>query len=474
MAELQFDGLARCVMSGSALGHEARNKRGEKILEAMLRNPSASVPAMMGDRHQAKRAYAFFSNPEVMPSDVLIGECRATAACCASHSRVLLVGDDTLLDFSTRAASTRGLGPVGNGHGVGLCMHGLLAVDPKDGRVLGVADVHTWAREFGESLNSREETSAKRRARPRESQVWGRSIRVTLPRLRECAPDTHFVAVGDRGADIYDFFVDCLDVKAGFLVRVAQDRTVQTAKSSGTDDKTVRLALKQAAREAPIVGYRTVQVQARAGRKARTAELTLRARTIELCAPQSHRSRVPALKLNLIEALETNPPAGVEPLHWILVTTEPIATEADVQARMDDYTCRPVIEDWHMGIKTGCAVEDRQFESRHAHENFLAIATIAAAHLLAIRTAARALQPVPADKVVSDVQLQVLRKLRPRLRADANARDVWRCIAELGGFMGTRKKDPGWRTLWRGFETLLAVERGFRLGLEANLQASPK
>ncbi len=115
-----------------------------------------------------------------------------------------------------------------------------------------------------------------------------------------------------------------------------------------------------------------------------------------------------------------------------------------------------------MGMKTGCSTEQRQLETVHALQNFLAFATVVAWQMLCLRDAARRPEPVRADQVLTPLQMTVLCGLRPRLKADCLAGEALRAIAVMGGFMG-RKGDgnPGWRTLWAGFEKLLMAERGF-------------
>jgi Transposase DNA-binding len=452
MLELPFDTLSERLMSRAPLGHRARNRRAARVLDGLLRRPAASLPTMLLDRHQAKRAYAFLSNPMVEPAALLQGAYAETAARAAAARRVLLVGDDTLLDLSSHRA-TRGLGPVGDGRGRGLCLHGVLALDAERGTPLGLADVAFWARAASPALP--DETSAQRRARPRESEVWARGALAAVARLRAGAPDVRLVAVGDRGADVFDFFRDCHAVGCGVLVRAAQDRALEV------EHEGVPRRLRAAVEAAPVLGERVVAVAPRPGRAARSARLEVRVAAVRLRPPQGTKGT--ALAVTAIWAREVGAPPRVEPLDWLLVTDEPASTAAEASARLDEYGQRPTIEDWHMGLKTGCAVEERQFESRHAVENFVALAAIAAVELLRLRSLARAPEPVAAAEALPPARLEVLRALRPRLPRVPTARQALRAVAELGGFMGTGRQEPGWRTLWRGFEVLLLAERGYRL-----------
>jgi hypothetical protein len=115
-------------------------------------------------------------------------------------------------------------------------------------------------------------------------------------------------------------------------------------------------------------------------------------------------------------------------------------------------------------MKTGCSTEERQLGTVHALQNFLAFATVVTWQMLCLRDAARRPEPVRADQVLTPLQVTVLCGLRPRLKADCLAAEALRAIAMMGGFMG-RKGDgnPGWRTLWAGFEKLLMAENGFLL-----------
>lgn len=60
---------------------------------------------------------------------------------------------------------------------------------------------------------------------------------------------------------------------------------------------------------------------------------------------------------------EINPPEGADPICWMLVTTLPIDTEADVQRVISGYCVRWQIEIYFRTLKSGCKIEQRRFET---------------------------------------------------------------------------------------------------------------
>ena len=73
---------------------------------------------------------------------------------------------------------------------------------------------------------------------------------------------------------------------------------------------------------------------------------------------------------------------------------------------------------------------------------------------------------VPPDwlTVLCDIRYKPSKSKRPPLTPETTtAHEFYREIAKLGGFLG-RKSDgePGWQTLWRGFEKLHLFIRGYQ------------
>ena len=95
----------------------------------------------------------------------------------------------------------------------------------------------------------------------------------------------------------------------------------------------------------------------------------------------------------------------------------------------------------------------------------LGLLSIVEVRLLQVESLARSTPDVPAARLV-DAQLLVfvchLRDLDP---LSMTVCQVWREVARYGGFLG-RKGDgePGWQTLWRGWQYLTALLIGYLVG----------
>jgi hypothetical protein len=390
-----------------------------------------------------------------------------TAQRCSDERVVLLIADTSELDYSKHRA-VRGLGQIGDAWSLGLMVHTTLAVSANRHDVLGVVDQFLWTRADGPSKRSLKESSYARKHRPRESERWSAAVlRVSglLERLA-IAPvieAVRYIVLGDRETDNFDLFRTVLKTHHGFIFRVYQNRLLFD------DDGSPPRYLIDEVRKVPATAYKLVAIPARAGRAARTAKLEIRGMQATLSPPQTSGHRGTSVTANIVAGIEVDAPAGIEPLTWYLLTNEPVQTAEQLLQIVHHYEARWLIEEFHMGMKSGCATEDRQFESRHAIENFLAFAVVVAVTLLRLRDFARRPVSTPALTVLTATQFEVLKLVRPKYMRIDTAREALRAIATLGGFMG-RKGDgePGWRTLWRGFEVLLATEDGYRLGRETS------
>ena len=269
--------------------------------------------------------------------------------------------------------------------------------------------------------------------------------------------------IADRGSDSWEFLEYEHTHGRHYVIRSNKDRKLHDKKDLGKTGRAGKSpTLHDFARDLPTLGTQEVEVAAstKKGSKARKANVRLASAPLTLAAPKQPRGQCTqkSLEVWVIYVGEINPPAGVTPLEWVLLSNVPAGNLAQTRERVDWYSCRPIIEDYHKGMKTGMGIELPQFESADRLEPVIGLLGVSAAVLLQLRHAARQPQAehTPATAVVPKlwtllVASQAYRKPDKQL----TVKEFFVGVAKLGGHLA-RKHDgpPGWLTLWRGWRKL--------------------
>lgn len=369
----------------------------------------------------------------------------------AKQPLVLILHDTSEMDFTNHVA-LKGTGPIGDGNGRGFLQHNSLAIVPEPKHILGLAYQQWYIRQEA----PKNEHTAKRKRRERESVLWLRGIAAT----GRPAQDSRWVDVGDRGADIYEAMVAAQSQGHDFLFRVTQNRQVwvtpEHEELTNLRDYVCGLASK---------GRDLVDIPGRGGRAARQAEVEMTAAPVWIPAPLGtlKRAAQPVVAAWVVRIWEANPPAGVEALEWILITSVPTQTPEQLRQRRDWYACRWMVEVFHDIEKNGCSEEDRRFETAERMEACLAILSVVAVRIFQMRTALETSPNEPAEQVATQEEIQVLRRYLKHKRGHFTVKDFVRGVASLGGFLG-RKHDgnPGVKTLWRGYQRFQDLLLGYQ------------
>ena len=428
------------------LGDVRRTARLVQLATMLGAQPTASLPAAAPDWADLKAAYRFFDNDCVRAEAVLDSHVQATVQRLHAVPLALAVQDTTYLDWTDHAATT-GLGPLATATHQGLLVHSTLALTPEH-VPLGLLQQQTWARD---AAVHRQGDHRHRAITEKESEKWLTSLKAVLALQAQC-PQTHFVSVGDREADVYELFLVERPSTVDLLVRAAQNR--------GTAHPERYLWPTLAA--APLAATVLIQVGARAGQPARKALLEVRWREVTLRRPVKRQAKdqPPTLTVWAVWTNETNPPPGVPPVEWMLLTTVPIHTTADALERLEWYAARWGIEVWHKVLKSGCRIESRQLATADRLKRCLALYSVIAWRILYATMLARALPDVSCAVLLDEAEWQALycrihRVAIPPAQPPPLATAV-RWIAQLGGYLN-RKGDgpPGVTLLWKGFQHLL-------------------
>lgn len=395
------------------LGDARRTARAVAYATAAAERPDGATPRQTEAWSDCKAAYRLFNRPEATFAALAGPHWERTRAAASGH--VLVVNDTTETDYRGPVA---GLGPTGNGGGRGFLLHSALMLSADDGEIFGLA---------GQELFYRRpvapgETNAARKARPRESEVWNRVVDAVGPP----AAGVRYTQVMDRAADNWELFRTLRRNRCDWIVR-----------ASATNRK-VRVG--DAARVVAVM----IPAPSHTSRESRAAGTEPIAQTV-------------------VEARELEPPPGATPLRWVLYTSHTVDSFAAALRILGWYEDRWTIEEFHKGLKTGCRLEERRYESAGALEAVVGLYSVLAVRLLQLKTVARAEPKRKADTLVPRAWLEFLRLLRPKAKLDT-VRDVVRELAKLGGFLA-RKHDgePGWQTLWHGLEKFQLLLRGAEL-----------
>lgn len=431
------------------LGHRRRTKCLVRIADRIYRHPGGTLPTKLHDPRDYKAMDRLMNRPEATHASVIEPHCQHTLQRMRQASAVvLMLHDTTELDYSGLLSITN-LGSIGNGGRRGYLCHNSLAFDPQRHEVLGIANQILHRRRL---VGPKEKLKAKRERADRESRLWVDGLEAIGPAPAGC----DWVHVADRGADSFEFLARHGAGGHGFVVRSKTERVIRR----GHDPHGPKDYLHRHVRTLPGHGRREVVVSARAGQPERKATVAVAFAPVLLCPPYLRRGDYEKrpLPVWVVRVSEINPPAGVEPLEWILLTNRRVASVDDAWERVSWYECRWVIEEYHKAQKTGCAIEELQFTSSQALEPMIALLSVVAVTLLNLREASR--RPDAQERRATDLvdarYVAVLSGWRyKKARMDLSVHDFFYALARLGGHQN-RKRDhrPGWLILWRGWMAL--------------------
>ncbi len=445
------------------LGDRRLTQRLVEYGRARFARPTANLPEACGSRAATKAAYRLLQHDSASLRQFLSGHKETTLSRAANESVVLAIQDTTSLNYTTHQA-TEGLGPIastGADATLGLEVHSLMVANLA-GTPLGLLDVQAWARDPSTYGQSEERSDLPTKAK--ESQKWLNGY-AAADEAAKRLEKTQVVVVGDREADVFDLFQCAAEGRAQLLVRATQPRRIL-----GADGK-VEGHLWDCVRQEAIAGQMEVQVPRRGTRQARTAQVELRYREVEICKPRKRRGKMRSVRVFAVAATESSATAKAseaEPIEWLLLTTLPVTTLEQAEAKVQWYALRWLIEVFHRTLKTGCGVENRQSKRKESLEAALAVDAVVAWRIMWLTKLGRETPDVPCSIFFEEEEWQALHCFANKTKTPPSEppclRDAVRMVASLGGFLGRKSDgDPGTETIWRGLERLMDFTIAFRM-----------
>ena len=414
---LEGDRWAEQEFGTCELGDRRLTRRLVKIATDEAAHPGAShTQAAGGDAHQAKACYRFLKNeaPEMNVASLLHAHRTQTLRRCKAHPTILIVQDTCELNFTSRP-QCENLGQTkANQTGAktrSLNLHSSLALEAEGGLPLGVVRLHGYGPESAQGKDPHRPIEQKESFRWIEAYQDCNGIAALLP-------GTRVINVTDREGDFFELFDRPRrqpdGAKAHLLVRAHHDR-----KLEGTDAK---LFAELAA--APLAGKVKIAVPrqrehlakpsqpGRPGLPAREAEVELRYKEVSLPAPDTPalRGRSP-LRIWAVEVREKNPPPGATAVHWVLLSTVPVASRKQALTCLRWYCRRWRIEEWHRVLKSGCKILENQNHDAATLLRAITLDAVIAWRIMLLALLGREVPGLPAELVFDPCECEVLELL---------------------------------------------------------------
>jgi len=394
---------AEAEMDGLKLGHVRLDRRLKQMLAARWAHPMRSFAASFTSAAEGKAAFRLIESKrsDLCFQALLAPHHQQTARRMAAESVVVLAQDTTALSYN-RLRQTQGLGSVGDARhsGRGLWLHTLQAYRT-DRIPLGCAWAKLWARPPQSDTAQRNEQSVA----DKESGRWLEAYQVARGLARRM-PQTQVVVCGDRESDIFELYdqAQVTPKNLHLLVRAQHDRLLESGRKLWAELS-----------GQPAGGTMQVQVPRTKTHPARTATLEIKWASVEATPPQvALKKSWPPILLYAVFAREVDPPTGVEPIQWMLITDWKVQSLKMARRLVRWYGLRWGIECWHQVLKDVCGVETRQMKSAPALERALALDMIVAWRAQMLCRLGKESPNLPAHLYYSQAELAVLEVVKKK------------------------------------------------------------
>jgi hypothetical protein len=455
---------AREEFGDAQLGDQRRGQRLVGLAAEVAKHPAGQVTKACESSASREGAFRFLENEAIHVDRLVEAMQRATARRCRKQQLVYVPVDATSLTLADDAGR-RELGAVGSWKQGSRGVHVMtgLAVS-LDGTPLGICGQQMWVRE----RRSRTRAKAVSSAISRETRFWLEVIRSSHEAFEKQAPDCKPFYQLDRGADCWPVLKLANELGVLLTVRAAHDRKVDAATGQ----------LWASVEQAPVRFDYSIEVPARTGirkrrrqknrrlhwredRPARRARLQVRATEVALILGPDRQ----AVSFNAVLVREDKPRS--DRIEWLLVTSHPIRTRADLRRIIAGYSCRWRIEEFHRTWKRGlCRVEDTQLRKRQAIFKWATILASVASRAVHLCYLARQQPDLPALTEMNRTELNALIALRqPRdvkLGDQPTLAQAVRWLADIGGYTGPWRGPPGPTVIGRGLHDVLIAARAMQ------------
>jgi Transposase DDE domain len=461
----------------SIFGHQKTNERFVKTITTLGENFGKSIPISASNKREKESIYHFMNSPLVTAENILLAERDRVLKEINDNqtsSTFFAIGDVTVLSFTTTNRGSAKMGLVGGKNHPGYNVLSQLMCD-SNGVSIGLLSQNYWNYEASE-LGQRK----SRQHLPIDQKETGYYFDQfqELESLFKDQPKSRIVFIFDRAGDVHEILQGRQSAHIHFLIRSKSNRKLQDT------DLTIRAFLDQV----EPCGCYSLEIQASKiknpnfleakkqkkqvhGEADRIANLTVKYSKITIRASNIRANRpLKPVELYVVRAEELNPPEGVEPIDWILLTSLPVENFEDALQIIQYYGHRWQIEVFHNILKQGAQIEKLQFEDPVSTQNSIAIYSLISAQILLLRAAFNKSPEANIEqfgyskndyKIIA-TYLNARNKLTLNLNKETiNISEFTHLISTLGG--NHSRESIGAKSLWQGIKDFRILKDAYNI-----------
>jgi hypothetical protein len=436
------------------IGTKHNTDRAKLIMSNMINSPGKSILSQSASRSEAKAAYQFFNNERLNLDEIRqVHRYRTIERIADAEESILVIQDSSSANYDSQHQKDN-LCKL-NATTKGLKIHSSIATT-QEGLNLGILYQDSYG---SESESEAQLTKAQKKKRPIEEKESYRWIESFYESMILIPYDIDVTVISDREGDIYEYMDAVISKNRYFLTRIAQNRMT-------TDNEKIFDNIKKTKSKGEVC----VQVPRNSAKNipSRETKMEIRFKKFNIIRPSAlnNNTKLPkSLTVNVIHAIETNHPDGIEPIEWFLMTNREITNLDEAVQQMKNYVQRWKIERFHYVLKSGgCNIEDIQARTSKVTLSLIMIYSIISVFIMNMTYAARLTPDIPCTDFFEEDEWKFLYALAYKTTevpdTPISIKEAVKLIAWIGsGKRSPSDGDPGLKLVWRGLEKFYLLYR---------------
>jgi hypothetical protein len=430
-----------------AFKHKDRQSRYLTLLDTLLvSHLHSSFPSIFKCQYDLKAFYRLINNKAINMETFINGYQKGLQVYSKSiddKDPWLLIHDSMFTDYNSRAVDFGYTQTIASN---GFLLHHGLLLDANY-TPLGLLHQEVYHRERTD-FGKRKLHNAKAIA-DKESNKWLNGIKTGQAFTQQT--QRPLIHIMDREADIEEVIKQCQNTSQHFIIRARHDRSTLNHTERGKVENKEAYRLFQLMRNASNKLIITRPLKDDKGND-------YEAKCYLHYASFMFRGLQHKVNCVWLQEIKEENETGVE---WFLLSNANITNTEEAAHILTLYSKRWTIEDFHKCYKTGCSIEQRQFDSRKTLTTAIAFLALPAIVLLRSRYLAKANPNASINEIITNEETKgIVHKLAKQylkpidLTICKENTVLWwvLLLGRMGGHQGYKQKGlPGWQTIWKGY-----------------------